>query len=94
MLNLPPYPQNPQQNDWSGHTLEEIRMRRVLVQARMEIEKYKLEKAFNNAKSNTIFGGSGSAVSRIANTFSWMEYGFFIMKAIRTIRSVFRKKKN
>lgn len=93
MINLPPYPQAPD-NNWKGLTLDEIRMRRALVQARMEIQKYKLNAQIDTIRERTpLFGGSSSLLSRITGALSFAEYAFLAVKFIRLIAPVFKKKK-
>ena len=75
MINLPPYPKTGDQN-WRGLTIREIQMRRVLVQTRMEIEKYRMSTAMDRVKERTpLLGGSG-LLSRFAGTVSIAEYAF------------------
>ena len=71
MINLPPYPKAPE-NNWKGLTLDELRMRRALVQARMEIQKYKLnglvDGLFSEARHR--FSHASQAPSVSPNTLS------------------------
>ena len=53
MINLPPYPKTGDQN-WRGLTIREIQMRRVLVQTRMEIEKYRMSTAMDRVKERPL----------------------------------------
>lgn len=93
MLKLPPYPQatGPQ---WGGMTLDEMRMRRTLVQARMEIQKFKMSAQIEAMKTSApIFGGSNSIFSRVSSVFSVAEYGLFAFKIIRLVLPFLRRKK-
>ncbi len=83
MINLPPYPKTGDQN-WRGLTIREIQMRRVLVQTRMEIEKYRM--------STAMLGGSG-LLSRFAGTVSIAEYAFMAFKIVRWFVPFFKKKR-
>ena len=81
MINLPPYPKTGDQN-WRGLTIREIQMRRVLVQTRMEIEKYRMSTAMDRVKERTpLLGGSG-LLSRFAGTVSIAEYAFMAFKIV------------
>ena len=93
MINLPPYPKAPE-TDWPGLTLDQIRMRRALVQARMEIQKYKLTSQLEHMRDRTpLFGGSGSLFSRITGALSFAEYAFLAVKVFKMFSSVFGRKK-
>ncbi len=93
MINLPPYPNDPA-SDWKGFTLREMQMRRALVQARMEIEKFKMSAQIGSYKSRApFFGGSQSIFSRLTGALSLAEYGYFAIKAFRILSPFFRKRK-
>lgn len=93
MINLPPY-NNEATTEWKGMTLQEIRMRRALVHARMEIQKFKLSAQFDGVRQRTPFlgGVSSSFFSRVAGAFSFAEYFLFGVKIFKLLRS-FRKRK-
>ncbi|MDE6464632.1 MAG: hypothetical protein K2L16_08400 [Muribaculaceae bacterium] len=90
MINLPPYPKT-DTSDWRGLTLREIQMRRVVVQTRMEIEKYRMGAGVENLKRRTPLLGSSGMVSRVAGVFSFAEYAFMAFKVIRWVMPLFRK---
>ena len=93
IINLPPYPKE-ETIQWSGFTLGEIRMRRALVQARMEIEKFKLNAEVERYKQRApIFGGRSSLLSRVAGAFTVAEYAFFAIRLFRMAAPLFRRKK-
>ncbi len=92
MINLPPYPK-PANADWRGLTLREIQMRRVLVQTRMEIEKYRMSAGVDNLKRRTPLLGSSGMFSRVASVFSFAEYAFLAFKVFRMVVPLFRKNK-
>lgn len=93
MFKLPPFPQ-PAGPQWGGMTLDEIRMRRTLVQARMEIQKFKMTAQMESMKASApLFGGSNSIFSRVSGVFSVAEYGLFAFKIIRMILPFLRRKK-
>ena len=93
MINLPPYPQN-SNSEWGGMTLQEIRMRRTLVAARMEIKKFQIASQVEAMKTKApVFGGSNSLFSRLGNAFTLAEYGIFAVKIFRLLAPVFRRKK-
>ena len=93
MINLPPYPKE-DAIKWAGHTLEQMQMRRTLVQARMEIQNFKLNAEINRCKENVpILGGGPSVLSRIAGVFSIAEYAFFAVRLFRMAAPIFRRKK-
>ena len=93
MINLPPYPKAPE-NNWKGLTLDEIRMRRALVQARMEIQKYKLSGQIDSMRERTpLFGGSASLFSRLTGALSFAEYAFFAIRLVKLVSPIFRKKR-
>ena len=93
MINLPPYPDAPVV-DWSGLTLDEIRMRRALVQARMEIQKYKLDSQLTSVREQTpIIGGRSSLLSRLTGAVSFAEYAYLAFKLVRLVKPIFRKKR-
>lgn len=93
MISLPPFPNDPQP-DWKGLTLRDMQMRRTLVQARMEIEKFKMSAHLDSAKSRTpFFGGAQSIFSRVTSVFTIAEYGYFAVKAFRLMAPLFRKRR-
>ena len=93
MINLPPYPKE-EAVEWAGLTLDQIRMRRALVQARMEIQKFKLTAQVENCKKRAPFiGGSSSLLSRVAGAFTVAEYAFFAIRLFRMAAPIFRRKK-
>ena len=93
MINLPPYPKAPE-NNWKGLTLDEIRMRRALVQARMEIQKYKLNGQIEGMRERTpLFGGSSSLFPRLTGALSFAEYAFMAVRLIKLVSPIFRRKK-
>lgn len=92
MLNLPPY-NEVRDTSWAGYTLQEMHMRRNRVQAHMEIEKYKLEAHLEHARRRIpLFGGEESFISRVANAFTFAEYAFFGVKALKLILPFLRRK--
>jgi hypothetical protein len=68
-------------------------MRRALVQARMEIQKFKMNAAAEACRNKMPLLGnsSNSFLGRIAGAFSIVDYGVFAFKAVRWIIS--RRKK-
>lgn len=93
MILLPPFPNNTTP-PWKGMTLEEMQMRRALVQARMEIQKFKLTAQLDACKQKTpLFGGNSSLFSRLASAVSFAEYGFLALKLFRTVLPWMRRKK-
>lgn len=93
MINLPPYPKE-EAVQWPGYTLDELRMRRALVQARMEIEKFKLNAEVERYKQRApILGGRSSMLSRVAGAFTLAEYAFFAVRLFRMAAPLFRRKK-
>lgn len=93
MFKLPPYPA-PTGPVWKGMTLDEMRMRRTLVQARMEIQKFKMTSQIEGMKTRTpLFGGSNSVLSRFSGMFSFAEYAFFAIKVFKLLSPMFRRKK-
>ena len=74
-------------------TLREIQMRRMLVQARMEIEKYRMDISLTRLRDSDPLAKFGSFTSRLAGAFSIAEYIFFGIKAIKWIWPFFRGKK-
>ncbi|MBO4978620.1 MAG: hypothetical protein J6C67_07915 [Muribaculaceae bacterium] len=92
MINLPPYPELPPSN-WQGMTLREIQMRRTLVQARMEIQKYKMNIAIEGARQKLPFFGGSGVLSRLAGAFSFAEYAFMAIRLFRLAAPLFKRKK-
>ena len=93
MINLPPDPKAPD-NGGKGLTLDEIRMRRALVQARMAIQKYHLQTHLEGMRERTpLFGGSSSLFSRITGALSFAEYAFLAVRLFRMVAPIFRNKK-
>lgn len=93
MINLPPYNKTPDPQ-WKGLTLDEIRMRRALVQARMEIQKYRLGTQLESVRERTpLFGGSSSLFSRLTGALSFAEYAFLAVRLFRMVAPIFRSKK-
>ncbi len=93
MISLPPYPERPAQ-EWPGLTLHEIQMRRALVQARMEIQKFKISAQTNSYREKvSFFGGSNSLFSRISGVISIAEYAFLGIKAFRFFAPFLKRKK-
>ncbi len=90
MLNLPPQPQVTPSAEWRGMTLDEMRMRRTLVQARLQIQKFKLTSQIEAMKAKApVFGGSNSLLSRLSTAFTFAEYALFAVKVFK----LFRKRK-
>ncbi len=93
MLNLPPYPQ-PTGPEWGGMTLNELRMRRTLVQARMQIQKFNIASHVEAMKSRApLFGGSNSIFSRLTGALSFAEYAFFGLKLFKLVAPLIRRRK-
>lgn len=93
MINLPPYPKQPE-NNWQGLTLEQLRMRRALVQARMEIQKYKLEATVDSMRQRTpFFGGTSSLFSRITGALSFAEYAMIAVRMFKLVSPIFKRRK-
>ena len=88
MINLPPFPNDPADN-WAGLTLHEIRLRRTLVQARMEKQKFKLGTQMERCRRGMPLG----IFSRIASSLSVAEDAILAFKAVRLLRPLFRRKK-
>lgn len=74
-------------------TLREIQMRRVMVQTRMEIEKYRMGAGIDSVKRGTPLLGSGGVVGRMASVFSFAEYIFMGVKIIRWIAPLLKKRR-
>ncbi len=93
MINLPPYPDRPD-TEWAGLTLREIQMRRALVQARMEIQKFKLSAHADSYRERApLFGGANSLFSRLSGALTLAEYGYLGLKAVRFLAPLFRRRK-
>ncbi|MDE6206993.1 MAG: hypothetical protein K2M55_04215 [Muribaculaceae bacterium] len=93
MISLPPYPANDGPK-WGGYTLDQIRMRRALVQARMEIQKFKMTADIDKYRSKTpLLGGGSSVLSRIAGVFTVAEYGYLAWKVLRMVAPMLRRRK-
>ncbi|MDE6467467.1 MAG: hypothetical protein K2L28_01055 [Muribaculaceae bacterium] len=93
MINLPPFPNDPEP-DWAGLTLQQIQMKRALVQARMEIQKFKLSAHVDGYRRRVpIFGGSQSLFSRLTGALTLAEYGYLGLKAVRMLSPLFRRRK-
>lgn len=73
-------------------TLREIQMRRIVVQTRMEIEKYRMGAGVETIKSKTPLLGSAGVLGRVAGVFSFAEYAFLAFKIIRWVTPLFRKR--
>lgn len=73
-------------------TLREIQMRRTLVQARMEIQKYKMNVAIDNARQKIPFFGGTGMLSRVAGAFSFAEYAFMAVKLFRLVMPLFKRR--
>lgn len=92
MINLPPYPK-PDNGSWKGMTLRELQMRRIVVQTRMEIEKYRLGAALDGMKRRTPLLGSHGLMGRVAGAFSVAEYAFMAFKVVRWVIPLFRRRR-
>lgn len=89
MTSLPSY-NNGTPAEWRGYTLREIQMRRTLVQARMEIQKYKLSMATQGVRDK--FSGNGNGVmGRVMNIFTYAEYAVMAFKVIRKAVGFFKR---
>ncbi len=89
MSSLPSF-NNAAPGQWKGYTLREIQMRRTLVQARIEIQKYKLSMATQGVRDK--FSGNGSGVmGRIMSAFTYAEYAVMAFKVIRKAVGVFKR---
>lgn len=68
-------------------------MRRALVQARMEIQKFRINAAAGAAKEKIpLLGGrSNSVLGRLAGAFSIVDYAIFAYKTVRWL--FFRKRR-
>ena len=93
MINLPPY-NNDSAQDWAGMTLQEIQMRRAVVHARMEIQKYKLSAHADGLRRRVPGLGSvpSSFFSRILGVFSFAEYALFGVKIFKFLRKLRKRK--
>ena len=93
MINLPPYPDS-LPPDWDGLTLREIQMRRALVQARMEIQKFKMSAHIDSARQRApFFKGPSSLFNRLSGAFTMAEYAYFALKAYKIVSPFFKKRK-
>jgi len=93
MINLPPYP-NETPSDWKGLTLQQIQMRRTLVQARMEIQKFKMSSQIDRYRRRSpVFCTPDSLFSRLTGALTLAEYGFIAIKAFRFISPLFKGRK-
>lgn len=94
MTNLPPFNSEPAP-EWQGLTLREMQMRRTLVQARMEIQKYKLATQVDAVRQRgAILGGGKSLFSLMTSSFTIAEYAFFAVKAYKLVAPLFRRRKS
>lgn len=78
-------------NQWKGYTLDELRYRRALVGARIEIEKYRLNaltEQYRNMPQRLT--GSGSLVGRVMGAFSYAEYAILGFRLVRRMVKLFR----
>lgn len=75
-------------------TLDQLRMRRALVQARMEIQKFKLTAQVDRYRENTpLLSGRSSLLSRVAGAFTFAEYAMFAIRLARMAAPLFSRKK-
>lgn len=84
---------NSDPNAWKGYTLDELRYRRALVEARTEIEKYRLSAMAGQLKERSGFFGSNSLFSRVAGAISYAEYAILAYRMARKVIPLFRRKK-
>lgn len=93
MISLPPTVKT-EEPTWSGMTLEEMQRQRTLVQARMEIEKFRLGAQAQHMRSSApLFGGSNSLFTRLSGAFTFTEYAVFAIRLVRMISPIFKKRK-
>lgn len=90
MINLPPYPKHENPN-WKGLTLREMQMRRIVVQTRMEIEKYRMSAAMENLRDKTPLIGQSGILRRLSGMFSIAEYAMMGFKVIKWIVPLFKR---
>ncbi len=92
MINLPPFPKT-QTPGWKGMTLREIQMRRIVVQTRMEIEKYRMGAGVDNVRRKAPFIGTHGVVGRVAGVFTFAEYAMLAFKIFKWVSPLFRKRR-
>ena len=76
---------------WKGSTLDELRYRRALVGARVEIEKYRLNALTEQyRRMPQRLTGSTSLVGRVMGAFSYAEYAILGFKLIKRVSKLMR----
>lgn len=75
-------PQRPERKPWRGYTLDELRYQRMLVGARMLIERERL--------AQSIKGPRDSGTPTVGTFKTWMGYVDYAVTAISVLRSVRR----
>lgn len=87
-------PDDPQ---WSGYTLDEIRYRRALILARIEIEKERIgmgAREIYSSKLTRMPGVRGSGIiSRLLSALTMADYAVIGIKLIRKISAIYRSSK-
>lgn len=92
MSSHTPYPKTATAQ-WRGLTLREMQMQRTLVQARIEIQKYKMSAYADGMRQRVDALGGTGIMSRILGAFSYAEYAMFAFRLVRKAIPLFRRKK-
>lgn len=80
----------PRPSQWKGLGYEELMYQRALVAAKIEINKYKIATEAQNLRDG-IPAFAGYALKGCFKSLVYLDYIVFAVKALRRIRSIFRK---
>lgn len=76
---------------WQGYTLQQLRYRRAYIAARLELEKEQLLRDFQTEKS--VMASPMGIISGIGSAFKYLNWGILGWQAVKTVGSIFGKKK-
>ena len=87
----------PEEPQWGGYTLDEIRYRRALTMARIQIEKERIgmgARQIYAAKMNRMPGVKGSGiVSKMMSALTMADYAVIGIKLVRKLSSIYKSSK-
>lgn len=81
----------PENKEWKGYTLDELKFRRLLSMTKLEIEKNSIAQHFDNMRAGRLAKGQGW-LTKVTGALNYLDYAAIGFTVVRKLIRIFKKK--